>query len=51
METTKSFIVRFKESYMKHSVERYCSCRSREEVIRIYDLDSTDIEWYEIKES
>lgn len=42
--------VKFKEAYMPLPVERVCNVQSESEVIRIYDLKSADIEWYEIEE-
>lgn len=42
--------VRFKEEYMPREVERICVVPSMAEVKKIYDLDSHDIEWYDIKE-
>lgn len=44
------FKVRFKEEYMPRPVERTCDVRSKEEVIKLYDLNSNDIEWYDIEE-
>lgn len=42
------FKVTFKESYMPKEVTRVCELPNEEEVIRIYDLDNEDIEWYMI---
>lgn len=50
METIKHFVVKFKETYMPHAVERDCWVSSREEVIKLYGLTQSDIEWYEIVE-
>ena len=44
-------IVEFKEVYMPHSVRRTCYNMTKEQIIEIYDLNSSDIEWYKfIKE-
>lgn len=50
MSAIKKFVVEFKETYMPHSVTRECYVSSREEVIKIYELNNDDIEWYKIKE-
>ena len=39
----------FKEEYMPRQVERTCVVSSEAEAIRVYDLDSPDIEWYKIE--
>lgn len=44
------FKVTFKESYMPKEVTRVCELPNEAEVIRIYNLDDDDIEWYEITE-
>ena len=44
------FKVTFKESYMPKEVTRVCELPNEEEVVRIYNLDDDDIEWYEITE-
>lgn len=38
--------VEFKEVYMPHSVVRECHNMTKEQVIEIYGLDRSDIEWY-----
>lgn len=42
--------VKFKENYMPRAVERTCDVSSKDEIIRIYNLNDDDIEWYEITE-
>lgn len=42
------FKVEFKEAYMPHAVEREYIVPDEAEVIRIYELDKPDIEWYKI---
>ena len=41
-----SIIVEFKETYMPHSVKRTCNNMTKEQIIKVYDLNSSDIEWY-----
>ena len=43
-------IVEFKEVYMPHSVRRTCYNMTKEQIIEIYDLNSSDIEWYKFIE-
>ena len=50
MKETKTIIVRFKETYMPHPVERICTNMTRKQIKDIYDLDKPDIEWYEFME-
>lgn len=38
--------VQFKETYMPHPVIRECTNMTKEEVIKVYNLESPDIEWY-----
>ena len=45
MEENK-ITVEFKESYMPHSVKRTCVNMTKEQIIKQYDLNSSDIEWY-----
>ena len=47
---TKHFKVEFKETYFPHAVERECWVTDEQEVIKIYGLDQSDIEWYKITE-
>ena len=42
--------VRFKETYMKNPVTRDCFAKNEEQVKKLYDLESDDIEWYQITE-
>ena len=42
----KEITVEFKESYMPHSVKRTCVNMTKEQIIKQYDLNSSDIEWY-----
>lgn len=42
--------VRFKESYMPKPITRECFAKNEEQVKAFYDLESDDIEWYEITE-
>ena len=44
------FKVTFKESYMPNEVTRVGELPNEEEVVRIYNLDDDDIEWYVITE-
>ena len=50
MKETKTIIVRFKETYMPHPVERICTNMTKDQIIRIYGLEEPDIEWYEFME-
>ena len=43
-------IIEFKEVYMPHSVIRTCYNMTKEQIIEIYDLNSSDIEWYKFIE-
>lgn len=45
------FKVVFKEAYMPHAVERICDVPNEAEVIRIYGLEESDIEWYKISKT
>ena len=45
-----SIIVEFKETYMPHSVKRTCNNMTKEQIIKVYDLNSSDIEWYKFIE-
>lgn len=38
--------VEFKETYMPKSVIRECANMTKEQVIEMYDLNNSDIEWY-----
>lgn len=38
--------VQFKETYMPNAVTRTCANMSQVDVIRMYDLNSSDIEWF-----
>ena len=38
--------VEFKETYVAHSVVRECNNLTKEQVIKIYELNNPDIEWY-----
>lgn len=40
--------VTFKESYMPHDVTRICDVPSEEDLVKLYNLNDDDIEWYEI---
>jgi len=40
----------FKEEYKAKPVTRTCTNMSKEEIIKIYDLDNPDIEWYKFVE-
>ena len=42
--------VEFKEVYMPHSVKRTCYNMTKEQIIEIYNLNSSDIEWYKFIE-
>lgn len=42
--------VEFKEVYMSHSVKRTCCNMTKEQIIKQYDLNSSDIEWYKFIE-
>ena len=41
-----NIIVEFKETYMPHSVKRTCNNMTKNQIIEMYDLNSSDIEWY-----
>ena len=43
-------IIEFKEVYMPHSVRRTCYNMTKEQIIEIYDLINSDIEWYKFIE-
>ena len=45
-----NIIVEFKETYMSHSVKRTCNNMTKEQIIEIYNLNSSDIEWYKFIE-
>ena len=45
-----NIIVEFKETYMPHSVKRICNNMTKNQIIEIYDLNSSDIEWYKFIE-
>lgn len=45
-----SITVEFKEVYMPHSVKRTCYNMTKEQIIKQYDLNSSDIEWYKFIE-
>ena len=45
-ERKETITVTFKERYMDHPVSRTCSNMTKEEVIGIYGLRESDIEWY-----
>jgi hypothetical protein len=48
----KRIIVEFKETYMDKSVIRECEVSSLDEVIRLYELNNSDIEhWKVLKET
>lgn len=38
--------VQYKVTYMPKPVEKECINMTREQIIEMYDLDGTDIEWY-----
>lgn len=42
--------VEFKETYMPHSVIRECENMTIEQIIKIYELKNSDIEWYKFFE-
>lgn len=42
--------VEFKEVYMLHSVKRTCYNMTKEQIIKQYDLNNSDIEWYKFIE-
>ena len=42
--------VEFKEVYMPHSVKRTCYNMTKEQIIKQYDLNNSDIEWYKFIE-
>ena len=46
----KEITVEFKESYMLHSVKRTCVNMTKEQIIKQYDLNGSDIEWYKFIE-
>ena len=45
-----NIIVEFKETYMPHSVKRICNNMTKNQIIEMYDLNSSDIEWYKFIE-
>ena len=45
-----NIIVEFKETYMPHSVKRTCNNMTKKQIIEMYDLNSSDIEWYKFIE-
>ena len=45
-----NIIVEFKETYMPHSVKRTCNNMTKNQIIEMYDLNSSDIEWYKFIE-
>ena len=45
-----TFKVTFKESYMRHEVERTCVAPSKKDLMDFYGLKEKDIEWYKIEE-
>ena len=44
----KRFIVKFKETYMDTPVIRECVVSSLDDVIKIYELNNDDIEYWEL---
>lgn len=46
----KKFVVKFKETYMDKPVIRECEVSSLDEVIKIYELNNSDIEYWELLE-
>lgn len=42
--------VQFKETYMPKPVTRECTNMTKEQVIEMYDLNGSDIEWYKFIE-
>ena len=42
--------VEFKEVYMPHPVKRACYNMTKEQIIKQYDLNNSDIEWYKFIE-
>ena len=45
-----NIIVEFKETYMPYSVKRTCNNMTKNQIIKMYDLNSSDIEWYKFIE-
>ena len=43
-------IVEFKEIYTPHSVRMSCYNMTKEQIINLYGLNSSDIEWYKFIE-
>lgn len=46
----KKIVVKFKETYMDKPVVRECVVSSLDEVIKIYELNNSDIEYWELLE-
>ena len=46
----KRIVVEFKETYMEHGVRRECEVSSLDEVIRLYELNNNDIEYWKVLE-
>ena len=46
----KRIVVEFKETYVEHSVLRECEVSSLDEVIRLYELNNNDIEYWKVLE-
>lgn len=44
----KRFVVKFKETYMDIPVTRECVVSSLDDVIKIYELNKDDIEYWEL---
>ena len=42
--------VTFKESYMPEPVTRECTNMTRQQVVEVYNLNGSDIEWYEFED-
>ena len=45
-----NIIVEFKETYMPYSVKRTYNNMTKNQIIEMYDLNSSDIEWYKFIE-
>ena len=46
----KKITVEFKESYMPYSVKRTCINMTKNQIIKEYGLDNSDIKWYKFIE-
>ena len=46
IELVKKALKYEQESYMPHYVKRTCVNMTKEQIIKQYDLNSSDIEWY-----